>query len=74
MKPSTPTTRSEMGDWITSHPTPKRRAKRLSTKDQRIAELEAEVRALKAEIEQARIDRALMDPKTGRPRDLICRR
>ncbi len=74
------TTRSEMGDWLTSHPDWKahhvpatRKRVRKPTKDDRIAELEEEVRRLKDQIKRDRLDRVLIDPKTGRPRDLICR-
>ncbi len=75
------TTRSEMGDWLTSHPGWHQTEKPFTlplpkspaAKNRRIRELEQENRRLRRQIEQDRIDRVLTDPKTGRPRDLICR-
>lgn len=80
MKPKTPiTTRSEMGDWHVDQAArgwpslPKTKRRKLSPKDQCIAELKEEVRRLKEQIKQERLDRALTNPKTGRPYDLIAR-
>lgn len=50
-----------------------RKPRKRQTAAERIRELEAEVARLREQIKQAERDRALIDPRTGRERDLICR-